>query len=505
MPATERRTAVIDMGSNTFRLVVFTAGEGGWWKRTDEIYDAVRVGAGMEATGALEPQPMARALRTLDLYAQFCRAAGLEDVRPVATSAIRDASNREEFLARAATALGREVRVLSGAEEGWYGCLAALNSTTLEEGAVLDLGGGSLQLSRVTDRRPDDLYSWPLGAVRMTERFLPGSTASKKELKALRAHVRKKLAEVPWLAGDGRLVGIGGAVRNIAAASALAAELPIQGVQGHLVDRAALDELVAELASRPASERGKVPGIKPERGDVILAAAVTIQAVLEAGNFEGIEATEAGLREGVFFSTLLDDRDPPVFADVRRESVLNLARQYRYVPDHVEHVARLALDMFDALAAAGVHAGDASERELLWAAAMLHDIGTVVDYDDHHKHSRYLILNAGLPGFSPREAMLVAQIARYHRKGAPGLGPFAALARSGDCPLVKRCSALLRLAEHLDRSRDQSVRAAHLKSRKGAVELRLEADADISLARWEAERQRDLFEKAFGEPLAIVA
>ncbi len=194
-----------------------------------------------------------------------------------------------------------------------------------------------------------------------------------------------------------------------------------------------------------------------------------------------------------------------MFADVRRESVLNLARQYRYVPDHVEHVARLALDMFDALAAAGVHAGDASERELLWAAAMLHDIGVSVDYDDHHKHSRYLILNAGLPGWAQREIALVAQMARYHRKGSPGLDDLSELGVKGDREIVQRGAALLRVAEQLERSRDQLVREAHVEVDNGSVRLRLVGgEDDVSLARWAAQREAQLFERTFSKPLEVV-
>ena len=161
--------------------------------------------------------------------------------------------------------------------------------------------------------------------------------------------------------------------------------------------------------------------------------------------------------------------------------------------------------MFDALAAQGVHVGDAAERELLWAAAMLHDIGMAVDYDDHHKHSRYLILNAGLPGFTPREVALIAQIARYHRKGSPGFGELGALMGEGDDELLARCSALLRLAEQLERSRDQLVREARLAVDDGGVRLELVHEGDVSVAAWAAERQRDLFEQAFGRDLEIQA
>src|SRR3954449_902877 len=179
----ERRLAVIDCGSNSFRLVVFTYTDT-WWKRTDEIHEAVRIGEGLDASGELQPEPMERALETLELYAHFCRATGIDTVRPVATSAIRDAGNQAQFLKKARKRSGLDVEVLSGEAEARYGYLAAINSTTLSQGVVLDLGGGSLQLTRVEGREALDARSWPLGAVRMTERFLPdGDKAKRKQIK----------------------------------------------------------------------------------------------------------------------------------------------------------------------------------------------------------------------------------------------------------------------------------------------------------------------------------
>jgi exopolyphosphatase/guanosine-5'-triphosphate,3'-diphosphate pyrophosphatase len=224
---------------------------------------------------------------------------------------------------------------------------------------------------------------------------------------------------------------------------------------------------------------------------------------MEAGGFEAMEVTEAGLREGVFYETLLDGADPPLFEDVRRASVINLAAAYHADFTHTEHVARLALGLWDELGEEGLHGADPMERDLLWAAAMLHDIGTAVDYDDHHKHSRYLILNAGLPGFTPRETALIGQMTRYHRKGMPGLGEFAPVARAGDEALVARGAAMLRLAENLERPRDQTVRAAHVGVDENHVELLLEHTEDVTVARWAAERERDLFERVMGRPLTI--
>jgi exopolyphosphatase / guanosine-5'-triphosphate,3'-diphosphate pyrophosphatase len=516
----EDRLAVIDLGSNSFRLVVFMAGAG-WWKRTDEIYEPVRIGEGLMATGELGEAPMGRALATLDVFAHFCRAAGLSEgsVDAVATSAIRDAENAAGFLERAQACLGFPIRVLSRAEEARYGYLAAVNSTTLRDGSVLDLGGGSLQLVRVAERKISASGSWPLGTVRMSERFLPpNGPAKRKQLEELREHIAAELADADWLASDARehrarrLVGIGGTVRNLAAAAQRAAGLPSNGVQGMRVERAALGELVARLAALPAAERASVPGIKPARADLILAGAVVVEGVLRAGNYEALEATEAGLREGVFFERLAPGKldgvpqaEQALFADVRIASVLNMAAQYQVDLEHTEHVAALALGMFDELAELGLHDGDPVERELLWAACMLHDIGMSIDYDDHHKHSRYLILNGGLPGFAPLETAIIAQAARYHRKGMPAPGPLAALFGSGDLERLERCATLLRLAEDLERSRDQLVQATSLALNNGTVELRLIAEGESALPRWAVGRERELFERAFHRELSVAA
>jgi exopolyphosphatase/guanosine-5'-triphosphate,3'-diphosphate pyrophosphatase len=497
----ERRIAVCDLGSNSFRLVVFTAGEG-WWRRTDEIHEPVRIGAGLAETGRLSPEGIGRGLATAEVFAHFCEALGITEIDAVATSAIRDATNAREFLDHAAL----PVRVLSKEEEARMGYLAAVNSTTLADGAVLDLGGGSMQLVRVASRHARELQSWPLGAVRMTERFgLGEGTASKKQLKALREQVEQELEDAPWLPRSGdRLVGIGGTVRNLAAAVQRAIGVPEFGVQGFIVERDALAELVARLAALEPADRAKVPGIKYSRADLILAGAAVVDAVLDIGGFPAIEATEAGLREGVFFARHLDG-EPPLFDDVRRSSVLNLAAQYHADHAHTEHVARLALGLYDDLAAAGLHPGDGRERELLWAACVLHDIGMSVDYDDHHKHSRYLVLNSGLPGFTQREVAIIGQAVRFHRKGMPTSGGFDKLFEDGDEQILDRCALLLRLAEDLERSRDQLVREVHVQFEAEHVRLSLRADGDVRVARWAASRETELFRRAFARDLQITA
>ncbi|MDQ6606443.1 MAG: HD domain-containing protein, partial [Actinomycetota bacterium] len=202
--------------------------------------------------------------------------------------------------------------------------------------------------------------------------------------------------------------------------------------------------------------------------------------------------------------TLLSDGEP-LFPDVRRAAVGNLAIQYESDLVHVEHVAKLAGQLHDSLVKAGLFSAEPGERELLWAASMLHDVGMTISYDDHHKHSRYLIVSAELPGFDPRERALIAQMTRYHRKGTPKLAEVAALARDGDEELLERCALILRLAEHLERGRDQSVSDARLRTQGNGVDLHLEAAGDLTLPRWSVERygDSDAFQRVFGRRLLV--
>jgi exopolyphosphatase/guanosine-5'-triphosphate,3'-diphosphate pyrophosphatase len=489
------RMAVADLGSNSFRLVVYGYEPGRWWQHADEIREAVRISEGTGDDGRLKRKPMERAIRTAEVFDHFCESSGIERVEAVATSAIRDAPNRDELLETIAERTSLPVRVISTEEEARYGYLAIANSTTLGDGFGVDIGGGSVQVMHLSDRRLTASDSWPIGAVRMSERFLPGDEAGEKAIKALRKHVRKKVGEADWFGrsnGD-RLVGIGGTIRNLAAAVQRRTGVGYPDAQGFVVARGELEELIAELAAMPAAKRGRVPGIKPDRGDVILGGAIVLSALMEAGSFDELDVTEAGLREGVFFESFLDDDDPPLFPDVRRASVENLALRYRGELAHERHMAGLSLQLFDELGRARLHELGDRERELLWAACLLHDIGTAVDYDDHHKHSRYLIENAGLPGFKPREVLLIALIAQYHRKGSPDAGPLGKLAKKCDASRLDLLAGIVRLAEQLERSRDRSVTGVRLVTGdNGQVTLEPDTSADASVAIWSARRNADL-------------
>lgn len=312
-----QRLAVIDMGSNSFRMTVFEHQGGQARVHAEELREAVRLAEGMDANGELTRKAFKRALRTAEAFAAVCRDLHVEDIIAVGTSAIRDASNGHELVAEIRARTGLEVRVLSGEEEAWYGYLAIANTTTISDGFGLELGGGSVQLTRLDGRGLVNSACLPLGAVRMTEAFIDSEKASGKAMRKLRRHVGEPLAQLEWW-GTGRaeqLAGVGGTVRNLAAAVGKRSGQDLDdGVQGFMLGREPLEELIEELASLPASERGGVPGIKRDRGDVILGGALVVASAMEGGGFDEIEVTQSGLREALFLERLLADADVPLLS-----------------------------------------------------------------------------------------------------------------------------------------------------------------------------------------------
>jgi exopolyphosphatase / guanosine-5'-triphosphate,3'-diphosphate pyrophosphatase len=497
----ERTRAVIDMGSNSFRLVIFRYVPGQWFRLVDEIREPVRLSEGVTG-GLIGPAALARAERAAHLYAAYCDAAGIHTVDVVATSAVREAVNQREVLD--VLSVGRlSVRVLSAEQEAWYGYLGVVNASTLSDGWFVDLGGGSMQIGRVDGRRLTRSMSAPLGAVRLTEAFLTGDQREAKQLAALRAHVRKSLKAYAWIGGNGRIVGIGGALRTLAVMQQRAERGPLIDPNGHRMSRAALAATIDALVELPASQRSRLPGLRADRADIILAAALTIDEALRAVGSDVLEVCGQGLREGVFLEHYLAPADPPLLPDVRRSSVINAAESFGFEREHAEQIARVALMGFDATAAAGLHPGDAEERELLWAAAMLHDVGVLVGYSAHHRHSEYLVLNAGLPGFLHREIALISSMVRGHRKGIPSLEAYRSILEPGDDEIFERGVALLRLAEQLERAKAGQVHDLRCRLTEAGLEFQVDCVGDPSLALWSAEQEAPYLERVFGRRVEL--
>ena len=503
----QQRIAIIDLGSNTARLVVMSAVPGYAYHLDDEIREVVRLRQGMTAAG-LSDDAMDRAHVTLRLFKRFCDSTRVDLIIATATSAVREARNGAEFVRQVETDLGLPLRVLDGEKEAYYGVLGALNEVPLAEGYVIDIGGGSMQLSRVRDRRFRQGASLPLGALALSERFVRDDPPAAAELEAVRGEIVAQLATIGWAAerkkknGPAALVALGGTARNMAGMAAARGAYPLSTLHGFALTRDDLDENIRLLSSLPLSQRESLPGLHSDRADIILPGALVLRAVMDQLQTEQATISVNGLREGLFFEYFWKHLSYPVVSDVRQFSVLNKARVYQYSKAHANQVRFLAGRLFEQLAP--LHGFGRAEWELLDAAALLHDLGTLISYDDHHKHSQALIVNSGLSGFRPRETALIGLLTRYHRKGRPRIDGYENLLQDGDEVRLVRLSAILRLAEFLERGRNANVDDISAQWDDETLFLTLYADEFPAVEIWEAERNAvGLMAKAFERRVVV--
>ncbi|HVS13183.1 MAG TPA: Ppx/GppA phosphatase family protein [Thermoanaerobaculia bacterium] len=505
-PATATsQVGIVDLGSNTARLVVFSYDPPSWFRLTDSIRERVRLAAGMGEDGRLRPDAVERALAALQLFADYAEGAGLDRVDVVATSAVRDAVNGGD-LVRRIEALGMPVRVLSGAQEAELGVIAVANGFPWPDAWVVDLGGGSVQVSQMRERRFASGRAHPLGAVRLTERYFglggDGSAPpTAKQVARLEAEIARHLeADGRALRGDADpLVALGGTARSLAAAAQKADRYPLDLLHGYRLERAALEDLTGRLLSKTVAERAAIAGINPDRADLILAGALVLRWLLRHGERDHLVISGDGVREGALFQHLLPP--PHLLDDVRAFASRNLFRHYAQPAAHTEAVRRLSTELFDGLQP--LHGLGPAERELLQHAALLHDIGMTVSYYRHHRHGAFLIENSGLAGFSHREIALLALIVRGHRKGGLGAGALAPLLDPGDLERLRALAVCLRIAEHLERSRSGKIRSVRVEVRKRAVRLLLVAPSRPTVEIWEAEKDARIFDGVFGRRLEI--
>jgi exopolyphosphatase/guanosine-5'-triphosphate,3'-diphosphate pyrophosphatase len=497
-----QRIAVIDLGSNSARVIVMKYRPGSSYHLEDEIREVVRLRQGMTEAG-LSEAAMLRGLSTLRLFKRFCQSVNANPIIATATSAVREAANGAQFIKRVEAEIGLSLRILSGEQEAYYGVLGSLNAVPLESGLVVDIGGGSAQISQVRERRFVQGKALTLGALALTERFVRSDPIKKSELKNVQAEIERQLDSISWLHHErGPLVGLGGTIRNLAKIEAARRDFPLNSINGFPLSSAALDETIRLLRELPISQRRRIAGLSRDRVDIILPGALVLQALVNRLGVENVTISEYGLREGLFFEQFRQDLATPVTPNLREFSVLNLGRFYGYQEAHAHHVRHLSCRLFDQLAP--LHGYGAWERELLGAAALLHDIGTAVRYNDHHKYSQMLITDNGLPGYSSREIALIALLTRFHRKGTPEAGSYATLLQADDDKRLARLAALLRVAEYLERGRIGIVRDVLARWNEKQLCLTLVSDEYPAVELWDAARNgQSLMETAFARELVL--
>jgi exopolyphosphatase/guanosine-5'-triphosphate,3'-diphosphate pyrophosphatase len=503
------RYAAIDIGSNSVRMMVADLEANQKMQILAEDRQVTRLGMSVFQDGRISEDAMRFVAENLARHAQVIRKFDPRGVRAVATSAVRDASNQLEFVAKAEEALGYPVEIVSGSEEARLIHLGVQARWPQPDRRLLtvDVGGGSSEIIASDHGVLAESFSKPLGAVRLTAVFLKHDPPLPVELQQMNEFINEKLAEpVARLKAQtfDRTIGT-----SATAAALVSAINKISRPRREDADRlpaslAEIRKLYQDLSKLDLSARRKVTGIGPRRAELIVAGAAVFLRVLEAFGQGSLFYSVAGLRDGIIadLATRGAGSSLSQLTEDQRRVVQAMAAHYGVQAEHADKVASLAHDLF--LALTPLHKLPPQQGRMLEAAAYLHDIGHYVSDTGHHKHSYYLVLNSDMAGFTDAERQFIASLCRYHRKSSPTLRhpQFQALDASGRQSLIF-LTPLLRLADSLDRGHAQRVGRITVELRSGNVVLTLHPGGELELEMWAAERIADLFHEAYGVPLVV--
>ena len=509
-PEMTTRLGAIDIGSNSVRLMVVEVLRGGAYRILDEEREPTRLGRSVSSLGRLDDDSIDRTVQALRTFKQIAAGYQVSALRTIATCAVREARNGPEFCRRVREEVGLEVEVIPGDREARLAFSSVQHAFDLsgKNAIVADIGGGSTEIIFATGGLIESIFSTPLGAVRLTEQFGLGEQAAPADLARLAEEVAsclKKRTTRPLFAPH-FMVGSGGTFTTLAELMMAAKKQVDIPVAGYKVSQAEVRHLLDRLAKMPLRARRSMAGMTPDRADIILAGLTIIDALLTRFRVNTLVIHTRGVRDGLVREMIDDLLGGAATADTdpthRDEAIERLAAACSGELEHGRQVARLAGRIYEQLTEPlALVPGD---RLLLEIAARLQDVGYVINYDQHHKHSYHLIRNSRLPGIRAHDLELVANVARYHR-GAHPKRKHENLARISpeDQQRVQRMAAILRLAGGLDRSRSQLVRDVLASVSDDGVVLDVVADEEPQVDVWGAERRTELFEQVFGLPVAI--
>ncbi len=495
------RLAAIDIGSNSMRLIVAEPMRGGTYRILDEERESTRLGGALHSTGRLAPEAVAATLSALKRFKQIADGFQVSRLRTIATCAVREAENGAELVAQAKSEIGIDMEVISADLEGrlaFYSVQRAFDLTN-KNVAVADIGGGSTELIYSSGNAIQAISTTPLGAVRLTEIYGNGPEMAGDDFEklvegvenGLRKHTKKPFF-IPHL-----LIGSGGTFTSLAEMIMAAKGQSGLPVRGYQVTHAEVSHLLDRLRKMPIKLRRAVPGLSPDRADIIVAGLAVIDGLMRRLNLNVLQVHNRGVRDGLLL-TMIDELlgEGDIAGPDRDQSVDRFAQTCGGDLPHGRQVARLAGRIYAQLAE--TYGMDIELKPLLEAAARLQDVGYLINYDQHHKHSYHLILNSHIAGFQPHDLELIANIARYHRGSKPKKTHANFRQLSGEDQLrVKQLSAILRLAGGLDRSHTQQVRDVQVRVGHKRIDLEVISDRDPEVDLWGARRRTKLFEKVF--------
>jgi exopolyphosphatase/guanosine-5'-triphosphate,3'-diphosphate pyrophosphatase len=500
-------SAVIDMGSNSVRLVIYYEAFEGTAYEVDNIKNTIRLSSFLNEQSEITEQGIQKILRVLSQYRQLCDARSVSSVIGVATASVRNARNREEVLKRIYAETGFVFRVLSGEEEAYYGYLAVANTMSVTEGFTIDIGGASSELVKMTKRTLVKSHSFSFGAVTLTRKFFRQATPTEEEITAAEKYLKEQFSVYPWIKEKKYpLIAMGGTARNLAKVHQKMIRYPFASLHHYQMKKYEVDTVFHYLKELSAAQMQEVEGLSKERADIIVAGILIIKVLLECSGSNRLIISNKGLRDGVHMESQLKTHNLMLVEDVVEEGVHALMVRYKVNPNHAKQVDRLCCAMFEQLAEERLHSYGKEEKRLLRIAARLHDIGRAIHSGESHRHTFYLMVHVLLPGLTHKQRLLAALLASYKssKRMQQLVAPYESMVSEGDLQMVEQLGLLLLLARALDRTESGQVSEVQLVRQNESLLLRCCGQIDErSLEAQTLEEYRKKFKKQFGCSLLV--
>lgn len=500
------RIGIVDLGSNSARLIVMNISSTGAYNLVYHQKETVRLSEGLEQDNLLKPDAMQRAIETLKIFGHMCKLFEVDKILAVATAAVRNAINGHNFVERVEQETGIYLDIISGEKEAFLGYLGVINTLDITDGLIFDLGGGSTEITLVKDRKSINSYSLPFGAVNMTERFKTNDKISEQTRRELYDFIFTHLSKLEWLKNiNVPLIGIGGTARNIAKMEQKRKNYPLPKLHNYRLGLLSFKDLYDQLIKTNYNQRRKIPGLNSDRADIVVAGSTIINCLFDYTGSNRLIVSGCGVREGLFFDYYLPRVSKKnVLDDILMHSANNILLFYKGYQTHAHHVAFLADKLFDGLQS--LHRLNWRNKDLLLVAALLHDIGITINYYDHARHSAYLIENARLFGLTHREQMLASAIAGWHNSPATKYFRYRLyneLLDDVDWQVARRAALMLALAEALDTTQMSIIKDIEIKIYPDSAQFILSADCNPAIELKAVEKHFKWFKKEFGIPLSI--
>lgn len=501
------KIAIIDLGSNSARLVIVDLFAEGHFMVTDEMKETVRLGQDMDRDGFLKPQRVAETIKTLKMFKRLCDANGVERIIAVATAAVRRAKNQRSFLDEIQATCNIKIRVLTEEEEATLVYRGVINSMDIPKGVILEIGGGSTKIVYYNRRNMLGSACLPFGAITLTDLFM-GDNPPDVAAARVEEFFTEQLKKLPWLKEvdpEARMIGVGGSFRSLFKITKLVKKYPLDTAHNYDLPVADFDRIYETVRSLETDKRKKIKGLSPARADIMPAALAIVKSFMNYMGFERFTIGGSGLREGLMFNQALPITQEKPISDVMGYSLARIAKYSGCEQSHVEHVVHLSIQLFKQLRV--LHKFARQYLKVLKIAASLHDCGMRMKYYDHAKHSRYLILNSKIHGATHREIVLAAFTAGCHNGEDMPLADwqrYKDIVLEEDFEAVKKLGVLLRLAESLDRSGAGLVTGVNCDVLGDSVIMKTEVTGDATLEICDAQKASVEFKKAFRKNLEIL-